>query len=416
MERMLVRGGRPLSGNVRIHGAKNSALPILAATLLCRGRCILADCPDILDVSAAEQILHLLGCRTERTGSCIVTDASEAENAAIPHDVSGKLRASVNFLGALLARFGEGELAMPGGCVLGSRPINFHLEALRQLGVETEETGGVLRFHWPEKHGGTVTLPFPSVGATENVLLAAVSVPEPVFLHGAACEPEVTDLCRFLVSCGAEIVGIGTPELTVRGGKELVGIAYRILPDRMESATYLCMTAACGGEVRLLHTDWHLLRPVLDALRYAGCEISEQPHGILLRSDGALRAMGTLRTSCYPGFPTDAQAPVMAVSLLAEGETVLEETVFPERFRHVPELRKFGGDIVLSGSTASVRGVRSLYGAHAEITDLRGGAGVLIAALAAEGESVLSGTKLLRRGYAELYENLLALGASVELG
>ena len=416
MERMLVRGGRPLSGTVRIHGAKNSALPILAATLLCPGRCVLADCPDILDVSAAEEILQLLGCRTERTGSCLVTDTSGAENAAIPRHVSGKLRASVNFLGALLARFGEGELAMPGGCVLGSRPVNFHLDALRQLGVETEETGGVLRFRWPQKRGGEVTLPFPSVGATENVLLAALAVPEPVILHGAACEPEVADLCRFLLSCGAEIEGTGTPLLTVRGGRELAGTAYRILPDRMESATYLCMTAACGGEVQLLHTDARLLRPVLDALKRAGCEITEQPHGIRLRSDTALHAMGTLRTSCYPGFPTDAQAPVMAASLLAEGETVLEETVFPERFRHVPELRKFGGDITVNGCSSSVRGVRMLHGARAEITDLRGGAGVLIAALAAKGESILTGTELLRRGYAELCENLLTLGASAVLG
>jgi len=413
MSELIVRGGSPLFGVLDIHGAKNSVLPILAATVLPASRCVVTRCPEITDVSAAGEILCCLGARFERTGGAVTVDSSSVENWCIPARLMEKMRASILFLGALLGRFRRAELTPPGGCALGLRPIDYHLQALQNLGVAVCEESGLLRFSWPDPHGGDVILPFPSVGATENLLLAAAAVEDETVIFGAAREPEVEDLCGFLSAMGAEITGAGTNTITVHGRENLCGTAYSVVPDRIEAATYLAMTAACGGCVRLRNTRPHHLQPVLQVLRRAGCRIHSTQNTITLERTAPLSGVGLVETAAYPGFPTDAQAPLLASLLKAEGESVFRETVFRERFQHIPQLIRFGGEIRVEADTAVVNGVQGLHGACAKATDLRGGAGVLIAALQAEGESTLQSAELIARGYGELLPNLRALGADV---
>ena len=413
MQTLAVRGGKPLYGTVSIHGAKNGVLPLLAATLRGHEPCTLSACPEITDVICAAEILRCLGCRVRRENDTISVEAVNASGICIPPELSRSMRGSAIFLGALLARHGCAELSAPGGCVLGERPIDFHIRALEVLGVVAESDGSVLRFRWPKRHGGVITLPYPSVGATENLMLAAVGVAEPVVIRGAAREPEIAELGRFLRAMGAELEGEGESVITLHGGKPLRGAEHRVLPDRIETATYLSMIAACGGDICLKNADAELLRPVVDVLEEAGCLILCENGEIRLRSDGELRGVGLVRAETYPGFPTDAQAPVTAALLRARGSSEIEDTVFPCRFRHIPELRKFGANIQTDGARAVIHGVRSLHSAEASATDLRGGAGVLIAALAAEGKSRIANAELLLRGYAALDISLQKLGAEV---
>lgn len=413
MEKLIICGGKPLRGTVEIHGAKNSVLPILAACVLCPQRCVITRCPDILDVAAAVEILQSLGCTAERVGGSAVVDAGCATETSVSGKLMERMRASVIFLGPLLGRFGEAELSLPGGCSLGKRPIDYHIAALGALGVRLQEQGNRLYFSWPEPRGGEVTLPFPSVGATENVILAATAVSQCVTLYNAAQEPEITDLCNFLTAMGAEISGAGTDTIYIHGGKPLHGVTYTVMPDRIETATYLAMTAACGGEILLKNAKAEHLKPVISTLKKAGCEIKTEEKNIYLKSAAPLHGVGLVETEAYPGFPTDAQAPLMAALLRAEGESLFRETVFQSRFHHVKQLKKFGADIELSESHALVRGTAVLQNTRAEATDLRGGAGVLIAALQAEGKSLIENAQYIRRGYADLEQNLSSLGAAV---
>lgn len=413
MSRLTVRGGLPLKGQVEVHGAKNSVLPILAACLLCPERCIITRVPQLSDVTSATEILEILGCRTERLGSSIVVDATLAHTTQIPQNLMEKMRASFTFLGALLGRFGRGEVSLPGGCILGSRPVDYHIQALKRLGVQMEQQGEKLLFTWPHRHGAEIFLPFPSVGATENLLLAAVTVPGETVVHNAAREPEVMDLCRFLVAMGAEISGIGSGVLYIRGGKALSGTTHRVIPDRIECATYLMMTAACGGSVTLCDLCREDLVPVERVLRRLGCGLEYGERSLTLTAQAAPLQAGSVVAAAHPGFPTDAQAPLVATLLRSAGESRVEDAVFPNRFAYVQQLQKFGGDISVCQNVATVRGVTRLYGAEATATDLRGGAAVLIAALQAEGESSILDAQLLLRGYADLEENLRALGADV---
>lgn len=414
MEYLVIRGGRPLYGRVAAHGAKNSVLPILAATLLSDRRCVITGCPDISDVETALSILNVLGCRTERLGTAVVVDPAHASLHNIPSELTGAMRASVTFLGAMLARFGAGVLSAPGGCRLGRRPVDYHMEALRRLGVEFLPDGEDWQCLWRRRRGGEISLPYPSVGATENLLLAAAGAPEPVMIRGGAKEPEVTDLCGFLRAMGVHVTGDGTDEIVVRGGTTLSGAAYHVLPDRMETASYLAMAAACGGDVTVEDTDPALLRPVTQILRQAGCDVLEEERKIRLCRTEPLRGVGRIETSPYPGFPTDAQAPVMAALLKAQGDSEIRETVFPDRFAHTAQLQKFGARVDVMGSAATIHGVKRLHAAEAEATDLRGGMAAVIAALSAEGVSRIGGLPLIDRGYAHWKENLLRLGAQLE--
>ena len=412
MERIHVVGGRPLRGSVRIHGGKNAVLPILAATAATNGRFRLYNCPEILDVEVTLRLLEMLGVESRREDGCLVIESGGAVCDAPDPALAGRLRASVLLLGALLSAKGSARIPLPGGCVLGARPLDLHVDCLRALGVEIRsENNALLCRGRPE--GGTVFLRYPSVGATENLLLAAVGAKGPVRILGAAREPEITELAAFLSACGAEIRGAGTQCLQVRPAP-LHGADHSVAPDRIEAATYLCAAACTGGRITLEQTDPAMLQPVLSCLRRAGCSIETGERQIRL-SGKARQGVGPIVTGPYPAFPTDAQAPVMAALATASGVTLIEETVFENRFRHVPALRAMGAQIDVAGQTARIRGVPALHGARVSATDLRGGAAMLLAALGASGESQISGAGLLRRGYQDLTKNLRALGAELSV-
>ena len=455
MKKLLVAGPTRLSGTVRIHGAKNSVLPILAACCLCCSPCVLHNCPDIADVRTALAILESLGCKARREGSTLCIDPTGLDRHCVEPRLAGKMRSSVLFLGALLARFSQAELrelnqyadalgiemipciqtlghlnralhwpalarrgkarlALPGGCPLGDRPIDLHVKALSQLGVRFCFEEGHMCAVWHKRLDGDIRLPLPSVGATENLLLACALGKRTVNITGAAREPEIADLIGFLRAAGADISGAGTSSLQICGVSRLHGATYTILPDRIETATYLCMAAGCGGETELLRCDARLLLPVIERLREAGCEISADADRIVLRSSGRLLPLLPVSTAPYPGFPTDAQALLMAAVLKAAGGSEFRETIFERRFLHVPELRKLGADIQVAGSTARVRGVRQLHGAKLRAEDLRGAAALLTASMMAEGESELTGLCHLLRGYEKPEQNLKNLGAAIK--
>ena len=410
MDSIQVTGGAALHGTVRIHGAKNDALPILAATAAVRGKFVLRNCPKILDIELTEQILHTLRISTVWDGDTLLVDSTQMQPAEIPNELACQMRASVLFLGALLTSCGRASIPFPGGDWLGFRPVDYHIRAMERLGAQiSAETDRIIGSG--KLHAGVVELPFPSVGATENLLLSALGADGPVRIVGAAKEPEVSSLAAFLSGCGAQITGIGTSCLTLTPGP-LHGTAHEILPDRMETVTYLCAAACAGGEVTLTGVRPELSKPVLDALRTAGCELAETEDTLTVRA-GGLHAVPPIVTAPYPGFPTDAQPLVTAALLRSDGITVVEERVFGSRFHHIPALLAMGANLETAGQILRIRGVEQLHGADVTVTDLRGGAAMLLAALGAEGESLIRGARILRRGYQDLIPNLRSLGANL---
>ena len=414
MSVMYIRGGRPLEGELAVHGAKNSVLPILAACLLAKGPVTLNNCPRLTDVAAALGILRRLGCRVEQEGHTIVVDPTGASGCSISEEQMRSMRSSIIFLGPLLARAGEAHLSYPGGCELGPRPIDLHLSALRAMGCEVREEQGIHCLGRPK--GGEVQLSIPSVGATENAMLCAVGASGPTTITNAAREPEIGDLQSFLNSLGAGVRGAGSSTITVEGGRCLSGGEYTVMGDRIVAATLLSAAASAGGTVRLRGVDWRHLATVLSVFHQAGCRVESKLEYVELFRDGAvpLRGVPTVRTAPYPGFPTDAQAPVMAALAASQGGTLFVETIFDSRYRHVPELIRMGADITTEGRVALVRGVERLHGARVEAADLRGGGALAAAALGAEGTTVLSGLNHIDRGYEGLEEMLRLLGADVE--
>lgn len=412
MQYYLVEGGKPLHGSIPISGAKNSVLPILAATLLTGGRTILHNCPDLRDVRSALEILEHLGCRTRRQGSDILVDSSGASRWDVPHALMREMRSSVIFLGPILARFGKARLSLPGGCEIGQRPIDLHLAALRRLGAEIREEGGDILCRAGDLRGREIILSFPSVGATENAMLTACACSGVTRIINAAREPEIADLQTFLQKAGADIGGSGESVITVSGGMPRRDVEHTILPDRIETATYLCAAAACGGEVTLTETQPEQVGTVLQCLSEAGCTVRTAGRSITLLAPERLGHIAQVRTMPYPGFPTDAQAPLMAAACTGQGASVFLETIFENRYRHVSELARMGADIRVSGRTALVNGA-ALHGASVRCTDLRGGAALVIAALAARGESRIEDITHIDRGYEHLAEKLTALGGSI---
>ncbi len=412
MQYYLVEGGKSLHGSIPISGAKNSVLPILAATLLTGGRTILHNCPDLRDVRSALEILEHLGCRTRRQGSDILVDSSGASQWDVPHALMREMRSSVIFLGPILARFGKARLSLPGGCEIGQRPIDLHLAALRRLGAEIREEGGDILCRAGDLRGREIILSFPSVGATENAMLTACACAGVTRIINAAREPEIADLQAFLQKAGAEISGGGEGVITVSGGMPRRDVEHTILPDRIETATYLCAAAACGGEVTLTETQPEQVGTVLQCLSEAGCTVRTAGRSITLLAPERLGHIAQVRTMPYPGFPTDAQAPLMAAACTGQGASVFLETIFENRYRHVSELARMGADIRVSGRTALVNGT-VLHGAAVRCTDLRGGAALVIAALAARGESRIEAITHIDRGYERLAEKLTALGGSI---
>ena len=412
MSAYLVEGGRPLDGSVRIHGAKNSVLPILAACLLVPGECVVRNCPDLSDVTASLDILRHLGCAVRREGDAVIVDASAPTGWDVPDDLMREMRSSVIFLGAVLGRMGQADLCAPGGCELGPRPIDLHLAAMRSLGAVIAEAGGGLHCTGGLR-GADIVFSLPSVGATENAMLAAVAAEGDTTITNAAREPEIVDLQQFLCAMGADVHGAGSSVITIRGGKRPHGGAYAVMGDRIVAATYLAAAASAGGTVEVTGVDWRHLSTVTAVLAEAGCTLTSTPERILLRCQAPLRGVRPVRTAPYPGFPTDAQAPLMAALCKGTGCSVFVENIFESRYRHVDELCRMGAEIQVEGRVAVVYGVPRLHAAQVRSTDLRGGAALVVAALGAEGESIVTGIHHVERGYQDLPGDLRLLGASV---
>ena len=392
MEYFAVTGGRPLAGEVRVHGAKNSALPILAATLLVRGESVIHNCPALTDIQTALDILSCLGCQVRRTGETVAVDAAHLTGAAIPDELMGKMRASVLFLGALLARQGEASACWPGGCALGRRPIDLHIRAFQALGAQVETRGEHLRL--------------------TAAMLAACGAAGLTRICNAAREPEIVDLQGFLQALGARVTGAGTEEIHVSGGLPLHPGAYRVMPDWIVTATYLCAVASAGGQGVLRGARGDHVEPVTAALSAAGCRVRGIPEGLQIARDGPLQGIGALQTGPYPAFPTDAQ-PLLAAALAGgTGETAITETIFDHRFRYAQGLETLGAQVRAAGETLYLTG-HPLHGGSVEAPDLRGGAALTLAALAAEGESRITGLRHIDRGYEALEQDLAALGADI---
>ena len=413
MSQLLIEGGRPLEGETAIQGAKNSVLPILAATLLTNSQVRIEDCPRLRDVEASVRILEALGCSARWEGDDLAVDTTGLCRSQVSDILMREMRSSAIFLGAVLGRCGTAELSYPGGCELGPRPIDLHLAGLRRLGAEIDEGGGALRCRAEQLRGCDIVLSLPSVGATENLMLAACAAEGVTRILNAAREPEIVDLQGFLNACGACVSGAGSSTVTVTGGKALHGCTYRVLPDRIVTATYLCAAAGAGGHVFLRRAEEPRLATVTALLREAGCCIRAYPEGIDCRCDGRLNSVSRVRTAPYPGFPTDAQAVLMAALLRSQGSTVFEENMFESRYRHVDELARMGAAVQVSGRVAVVSGVERLHGAAVRCTDLRGGAALCVAALAAEGESCVDDVFHIDRGYEDIVRDLTALGGSI---
>ncbi|MCI5563366.1 MAG: UDP-N-acetylglucosamine 1-carboxyvinyltransferase [Intestinimonas massiliensis] len=414
MSAYLVEGGNRLQGTARVHGAKNSVLPILAATILCPGESVVHNCPDLSDVRASIAILEHLGCRVERAGDTVTVDASALTGRDVPDALMREMRSSVIFLGAILARLGEAIMSFPGGCELGPRPIDLHLAAIRSLGAQVREQGGELHCSAAGGLAGCeITFSIPSVGATENAMLCACGAEGVTVLCNAAREPEIVDLQAFLRALGADVRGAGTSVITVRGKKPLRGGEHTVMPDRIVAATLLTAVAAAGGEAELLGTDYRQLSTVTAVLTEAGCRIRSGSDSIHICREAPLRGVRPIRTAPYPGFPTDAQPPVMAALCRGTGTTVFVENMFESRYRHVDELSRMGADIRVEGKVAVVCGVERLHGAALQAADLRGGAALVVAALGAEGRSEITGLHHMDRGYYGLEDTLRGLGADI---
>jgi UDP-N-acetylglucosamine 1-carboxyvinyltransferase len=420
MDRIVIRGGKPLSGGIPISGAKNAALPLLAACLLSDQPLVLENVPAVVDIASMAGLLAELGvdvapARNGEFGQRITLTAANVRDITAPYDLVRKMRASVVVLGPLVARCGHARVSLPGGCAIGTRPIDFHLKALAALGAEIELAGGYVEARARAGlQGAEITFPAVTVTGTENALMAATLARGETVLHNAAREPEVADLAHCLVAMGAEIEGIGSDTLRVRGRDRLGGACHRVLPDRIETGTYAVAAAITGGEVELTGTSLELITAVADVLTAAGVELTPTADGIRVHRQNGLLTGVDVMTEPFPGFPTDMQAQLMALMTVAGGAAMITETVFENRFMHVPELCRMGANINVHGSSAIVRGVGELSGAPVMATDLRASVSLVLAGLAARGETVVNRVYHLDRGYERLEEKLSRCGADVE--
>ena len=415
MDKFLIRGGNVLNGTVKISGAKNAALPLLAAMILAETPITLTNVPHLKDVNTLVKLIAGLGITMKYEGDTVVADTSTLDNYFAPYELVKTMRASILVLGPLLARYGEAKVSLPGGCAIGSRPVDQHLKALEALGAEIEvEAGYVLAKVDGRLKGGEVVFDMVTVGGTENILMAAVLAEGTTTIRNAAREPEITDLANLLNKMGAKISGIDTDTLIVEGVESLQGCEYAVVADRIETGSYLAAAAITGGKIKTTHTDPKLMEAVLEKFEEMGAEVIRGEDWIELDMQGKRPKAVSFRTLPHPEFPTDMQAQVMAVNALGRGFATISETIFENRFMHVPELCRMGANIQVEGNDATVTGVEKLQGAPVMATDLRASFSLVIAALAAEGETVVDRIYHIDRGYEDVEAKLQSLGADIQ--
>ena len=415
MSKLIVAGRQKLSGAAEVQGAKNSALPILAATLLAKGENVIYNCPMLSDVEASSRVLRYLGCTVSRSSHTLIVKSEGALRSDIPDELMRKTRSSIVFLGALLASAGSARLSLPGGCEIGQRPIDMHLRGLRALGALIREKHGYIECSAPYGLSGErITLSFPSVGATEDIMIAAATASGTTTITNAAREPEIRDLADYLNSCGAEIYGAGEGVIVIEGVKSLHACSHTIIPDRIAAATLMSCAAVTGSKITLKNIVGSHLGAVIPVFEEAGCKIRLCGGELEISAPPRLKSMKTVRTMPYPGFPTDAQAPLLAAACVAKGTSVFVETIFENRYRHVSELVRMGANLKTEGKVCVAQGVETLYGAKVEATDLRGAAALVAAGLCAESKTTVSGVQYLERGYESLEQTLCSLGADVK--
>jgi len=414
MDKLIVTGGNPLRGEIKISGAKNAALPVLVSSLLTNETVSIGNVPHLQDITTTMELLGRMGVRLV-VGDKMVIEADSSQNTSVraPYDLVKTMRASILVLGPLLARFGEAEVSLPGGCAIGSRPVNLHIKGLQAMGAEIKLDGGYIRARAKRLKGARIFMDLVSVTGTENIMMAATLADGTTIIENAAREPEVADLAKCLNAMGARITGAGTDEITVEGVERLHGAEHDVIPDRIETGTYLVAGAMTGGAVRLRNARPDLLQAVLDKLREAGAVIETGPNWISLDMQGRRPKSVNVRTAPYPAFPTDMQAQFIALNAVAEGSGTVTETIFENRFMHVYELQRMGADIDMEGNTAIVRGVPRLKGAPVMATDLRASASLALAGLVAEGETVVDRIYHIDRGYECIEEKLAQLGARI---
>lgn len=415
MDKLVINGSKRLTGEIEVHGSKNSVLPILAACVLSQGENIIHNCPILSDVDAALKILVELGCKVKREEHTVCVDSSGVNGFEISDSLMREMRSSVIFLGAILGRTGKAVLSTPGGCEIGLRPIDMHISAMEQLGAEVFEEHGRLHFECKNGlHGARVILPFPSVGATENIMIASCVAKGTTVITNAAREPEISDLADFLNGCGAKIHGAGDSTIVIDGVERLTATTHTVIPDRIAASTYLLAGAITHGRVCIKEIIPAHLGALIPVLKQSGCDISVSNRWICISSPPRLSRVKTVRTMPYPGFPTDVQAPLTAMLSVADGTSVVVENIFECRYKHVSELIRLGAKINVEGRTAVIEGVPYLTGASVVSPDLRGGFALVIAGLAAKGETVISGVEHIDRGYENPEKLLSALGADVK--
>lgn len=415
MSKLVISGGRKIDGTILAHGAKNSALPLLAATLLCKGESVLHNCPNLSDVDAAIKILNYLGCYCKREGNTVTVNSSVVTKNEIPDDLMREMRSSIVFLGAIIGRTGGAIVSSPGGCELGPRPIDLHISALKKMGVTIEEEHGFLKCSAIDGIiGNDITLQFPSVGATENIILAAVLAKGETVIHNAAKEPEIVDLAEFLNKCGANIFGAGNDTVRIVGVDKIGPAEHYVIPDRIEVATYLAAAAVTGSKVNVKKVNPEHMRATLNIFNECGCVLSVGDKEITIERNKRLLSVPMIKTMVYPGFPTDAGPPILTMLALADSSTLFIENIFQNRFKYIDELKRLGAKIRTHSNVALVESCKKFMGAKTAATDLRGGAALVVAALAAEGITEIDNVYHIDRGYENIERCFSNLGADIK--
>jgi len=414
LEKLIIDGGTRLCGEVKLQGAKNSVLPILAASILCDDECYIDNCPRLSDCNVSMRIIRHLGKSAYRDGGSVIIGNEEITKNDIPEDMMREMRSSITFLGAIIAKMGEAKISLPGGCELGPRPIDIHISALKQMGVDISENHGLIECKVRDKlRGAMIALPYPSVGATENIILAAVLAKGTTIISNAAKEPEIVDLTNFLKSCGAKIIGAGESTVIICGVESLSGAYHKVIPDRIEAISYMSAIAITGGTGEVIGVVPEHIMAVIPIFEESGCKLQSTDSGLSITAPERLGAVKYIRTMPYPAFPTDAQAIIMALMAQSMGTSVFVETVFSGRYKHIAELQRMGANIKAEDRVAVVSGVERLSGASVSATDLRGGAALVIAALGADGRSEISNIHYIDRGYENIEGKLKKLGACI---